>query len=140
MSDAPLEALNFFEASEGSPTNIDAEREAFETEEDSPSIPTIDMMKDTFEDELTLNDGQDQPNSPRTSPRRSLFILLDEPDSSPLARAISVMLMLMIFASSVSFVMETTESVQNEPALKKKLHVRLVHHPCLPSCHSVQTV
>ncbi len=124
MTDAPPEALNFVEAAQESPTSIETDRETFETEEDG--IPTIDTLKETFEDEPASADDDDrEPRRERgTNPRRSLFILLDEPDSSALARVISVVLMLMIFSSSVSFVMETTDPVQNDPDLKEKLHVR----------------
>ena len=121
MTDAPPEALNFFDAPQESPPNI-LDVSTFENEDDN--IPTIDILKETFEDD----ESPERARSP--NPRRSLFILLDEPDSSALARVISVVLMLMIFSSSVSFVMETTDPVQNDPLLKGKLHVRLT--PLLP--------
>jgi hypothetical protein len=119
MSDAPVEALNFFEN-----PSIDTDKETFEDEayEESSSPPNIDVQKETFE----VSDGG-SPRERGSNPRQNLFVLLEEPDSSALARVISVVLMLMIFASSVSFVIETTDPVQSDPPLRKKLNVRLLH-------------
>ena len=126
MSDAPLEALNFFEN-----PNIDTDKDTFEeaaTETQRP-VPIIDVAKETFD---ISDDGSDPEREQQrgSNPRRSLFVLLDEPDSSALARVTSSVLMLMIFASSVSFVIETTDPVQNDPQLKQKLGVRLLHRLC----------
>lgn len=129
MTDAPADAVNFVEAS------IDTRQETFDREDSISSgepdaNPTIDTLKNTFDmDSIDVqNDGTPQ-RARGSSPRSALFVLLDEPDSSALARVISMVLMLMIFASSVSFVMETTEPVQSDEGLKNKLHVRSCSPP-----------
>ena len=97
-----------------------AAAQLFETEGDrSDGNPSIDKTKNTFEDE----DAVREPTSRGSDPRRRLFVLLDEPDSSVLAQVISIVIMLMIFASSCSFVMETTSTVRDDPELKHRLHI-----------------
>ena len=121
MTDAPPGSANFFESENG---NIDTGKASFEDDGGSGAVPAIDTLKATFEDE---EDARPSPKGPKTEgsdPRRDLYVLLDEPDSSHLAQAISLVVMLMIFASSVAFVLESTETVQSDPVLKKKMHVR----------------
>jgi hypothetical protein len=120
MTDAPPGSANFFESENG---NIDTGKASFEDDGGSGAVPAIDTLKATFDGE----DARPSPNGPKTEgsdPRHDLYVLLDEPDSSHLAQAISLVVMLMIFASSVAFVMESTETVKSDPVLKKKMHVR----------------
>ena len=63
------------------------------------------------------------PRQGKPTLQRTIFVMLDEPDSGLAAKCISVVIMAMIFASSVSFVMETTEMVRADPVLKNKLHI-----------------
>lgn len=148
MSDAPVEALNFREAAK-----IDVDKATFDMDDADDAIPTIDVLKQTFDQDtpragdgsklaasdrmLMSSDSTAGPAGRGSNPRRDLFVLLDEPDSSALAKVISVVVMLMILASSVSFVLETTEPIQSEPGLQKKLHVRPSRLPSLPqACYS----
>lgn len=120
MTDAPPGSANFFESENG---NIDTGKASFEDDGGSGAVPAIDTLKATFDGE----DARPSAKGPKTEgsdPRHDLYVLLDEPDSSHLAQAISLVVMLMIFASSVAFVMESTETVKSDPVLKKKMHVR----------------
>jgi hypothetical protein len=50
------------------------------------------------------------------SQREAVYIFLDEPESSMLARIVQTTIMLMIMATSISFVVETMEFVKGNPA------------------------
>ena len=54
--------------------------------------------------------------------QRRLFVLLDEPDSSPLAALIGFGILMMIFLSSLCFVAETTEWAKSQESVQDVMY------------------
>jgi voltage-gated potassium channel len=50
------------------------------------------------------------------SPRCTMFVLLEEPESSKAAKLVSTYVLLLILYSSTTFVVETLQAVQNSPS------------------------
>lgn len=55
-------------------------------------------------------------------PGKTLFILLDEPESSKGAKLISIYMQLLIFLSSVIFICETLEAIRADPGTLSTFH------------------
>lgn len=55
-------------------------------------------------------------------PGKTLFILLDEPESAKGAKIISIYMQLLIFVSSVIFITETLESIRADPETLSTFH------------------
>ena len=92
----------------------------FESEvEEQPDLATSEFGM--FESEAATDS--------RPTRQRRIFVMLDEPDSGLAARVISSAIMVMIFASSASFVMESTETVRSNPELRSNL--RLLENVCI---------
>ena len=87
-----------------------------EEPEEDKEIPPFDSERDG-----DTAGGEDGP--PSGGLRRKVFLTLDEPDYSILSRVISTTIMLMIFASSTSFVMETTSGIRSNDDLLDQLHL-----------------
>jgi voltage-gated potassium channel len=102
----------------------------FEAEESGVDVTKSEFGMFETEDASVgkLGDSSAGPKGALTMQRR-IFITLDEPDSGLAARLISSAIMLMIFASSVSFVMETTPTVRSDPDLQSNL--RLLENVCI---------
>jgi voltage-gated potassium channel len=70
--------------------------------------------------------------SPTSTPptlQRRIFVALDEPDSGVIAKVTSSTIMLLIFASSVSFVVESMAAVRADPELRGDL--KLLEEVCI---------
>ena len=69
-----------------------------------------------------INPGTFEPTSPPakvvTTWQRKVFVLFDEPDSSPLAAVVGFAVLVLIFASTFSFCAETTEWANSHEAVK----------------------
>jgi len=88
-----------------------------EEPEEDKEIPPFDSQRDG-----DAAGGEDEA-PPSGGLRRKVFLTLDEPDYSILSRVISTTIMLMIFASSTSFVMETTSGIRSNDDLLDQLHL-----------------
>ena len=88
-----------------------------EEPEEDKEIPPFDSERDGD------GAGGEDEAPPASGLRRKVFLTLDEPDYSILSRVISTTIMLMIFASSTSFVMETTAGIRSDQDLLDQLHL-----------------
>ena len=101
----------------------------FESENGDLTQSDIGMFESEAGDSRKLGDSAAARAGASLTLQRRIFVMLDEPDSGLAAQVISGVVMVMIFASSVSFVMESTQTVRSDPELKGNLH--LLENSCI---------